>query len=63
MFKIGQKVEFKFERCACVGGGASTSIGTVVNIITNNNERWYQISTWSGFKTVKEQNIIRKIDE
>lgn len=63
MYMTNDTVVFKRQRCACVGGGYTEDIGAVIGIVSAPNGIWYQINTPSGVATVKELDMIRKLND
>ena len=60
MLKVHDRVVVRVARCACVGGGFTEEIGTIIQVVTApNGNIWYKISHPNGINTVKETDIIK----
>lgn len=63
MLNTGDTVEVRKAKCRCIGGGHTNVQGTIAKVINlPNGQQWYQVATSSGFVTVQQQDIVRKID-
>lgn len=63
MISTHSVVAIRVARCACVGGGFTEEIGTVIQVVTApNGNQWYKVSHPNGITTVKESDILRVIE-
>lgn len=58
----GMVVHYRQARCACVGGGFTEQIGTIVDKLNTPSGIWYKISTdYAGTFVVNPDNIIKQV--
>lgn len=59
MYKVGNQVVFRQHRCACVGGGITEQIGSIIGFINDPFGGWWQISTATGVFYTRSDDVIR----
>ena len=63
MYNNGDKVLYKQQRCACVGGGWTELHGTIVGTIDSPNGKFYKVTTdYQGTFVVPSTSIIALVD-